>query len=127
MLPLESRSFIPKIDEETWVCPHLLIKELNLGFGDQSDETFEELMDYKYKECHITFINSLLTQKQKMPVLIERDRSKRYTLYNGHHRLAVALRHGLKLKILIISGNAMSEWERSESDYEVNSDGHRYN
>lgn len=125
MLPLESRSFTPKINEEVWVCPHLLIEELSLKLGDQSSETFEELMNDKYKECHIKFINSLLTQKQKMPVLIERSHNKKYTLYNGHHRLAVALKHGLNLKVLIVRGDAISEWDRSESDEEFNSDGHR--
>lgn len=124
MSPLESRSFIPKINEESWVCPHILIKELNLKFGDQEpDESFEDLMAYKYKECHIKFINSMLAG-QKMPVLVSRNREGNYTLYNGHHRVAVALTHGLNLKVLVVRDAYSNFWDRSESLEEVDACGY---
>lgn len=121
---LELQSSTLKINEESWVCPNLLIKELNLKFGDQDkDESFEDLMAYKYKECHIKFINSMLAG-QKMPVLVNRDNNGKYTLYNGHHRIAVALSHGLKLKVLVTRGNYLNFWDRSESFEAVDSSGY---
>lgn len=124
MSPLKSRSFTPKINEEVWVYPNILIKELNLKFGDQSEEeSFEDLMAYKYKECHIKFINSMLAG-QKMPVLVNRDKNGEYILYNGHHRIAVALSHGLKLKVLVTRHNYLNFWDRSESFEIVDSSGH---
>lgn len=124
MSPLKSRSFIPKINEEAWVCPNVLIKELNLKFSDQDkDESFENLMAFKYKECHIKFINSMLAG-QKMPVLINRDKNGEYMLCNGHHRIAVALSHGLKLKVLVTRDNYLNSWDRSESFEIVDSSGY---
>lgn len=124
MSPLKSRSFTPKINEEVWVCPNVLIQELNLKFGDQDgDESFEDLMAYKYKECHIKFINSMLAG-QKIPVLVNRDNNGEYMLCNGHHRIAVALSHGLKLKVLVTRGNYLHSWNRSESFEIVDSRGH---
>ena len=124
MSPLKSRSFIPKINEEVWVCPNVLIKELNLKFGDQDkDESFEDLMAYKYEECHIKFINSMLAG-QKMPVLVNRDNDGDYVLYNGHHRIAVALSHGLKLKVLFTKEDFFESWDRSESFEIVDASGH---
>lgn len=124
MSPLKSRSFIPKINEEVWVCPNVLIKELNLKFSDQDkDESFEDLMAHKYKECHIKFINSMLAG-QKMPVLVNRDENGQYTLRNGHHRIAVALSHRLKLKVLVTRGNYLNSWDHSESFEIVDSSGH---
>lgn len=124
MSPLRSRSFIPKINEEVWVCPNVLIKELNLKFSDQDrGESFEDLMACKYKECHIKFINSMLAG-QKMPVLVNRDNNGKYILHNGHHRIAVALSHGLKLKVLVTRGNYLNFWDRSESFEVVDSNGH---
>lgn len=124
MSPLKSRSFIPKINEEAWVYPNVLIKELNLKFWDQDGhESFEDLIAYKYKECHIKFINSMLAG-QKMPVLVNRDKNGEYVLYNGHHRLAVALSHGLKLKVLVTRDNYLNSWDRSESFEIVDSSGY---
>ena len=124
MSPLKSRSFIPKINEEFWAYPNVLIKELNLKFGDQDgDESFEDLMAYKYKECHIKFINSMLAG-QKMPVLVNRDKNGEYVLYNGHHRIAVALSHGLKLKVLVTREDFLESWDRSESFEIIDSSGY---
>ena len=124
MSPLKSRSFIPKINEEFWAYPNVLIKELNLKFGDQDeDESFEDLMAYKYKECHIKFINSMLSG-QKMPVLVNRDKNGEYVLYNGHHRIAVALSHGLKLKVLVTREDFLESWDRSESFEIIDSSGY---
>ena len=108
---LELQSSTLKINEESWVCPNLLIKELNLKFGDQDkDESFEDLMAYKYKECHIKFINSMLAG-QKMPVLVSRNNNGEYTLRNGHHRIAVALSHGLKLMVLVTRHYYLNFWD----------------
>lgn len=124
MSPLKSRSFTPKINEEVWVYPNVLIQELNLKFGDQDeDESFEDLMAYKYKECHIKFINSMLAG-QKMPVLVSRDKNGEYMLCNGHHRIAVALSHGLKIKVLVTREDFFESWDRSESFEIVDSSGH---
>lgn len=67
---------------------------------------FEARLDEAYAECGQGFINDLISRGIKTPVLISYHRrwvikcagwQDDYILINGHHRLAVAIRHNLKV------------------------------
>lgn len=99
------------VNTNTWVSPRDILNNPLVSYCDGYLE--EGLMDYKYVECSEEFIESMIKEGQKAPVLIEKCEGS-YHVINGHHRLAVADFEGLPILVLITDG--YGSWDESESD-----------
>lgn len=109
-----------ELNKNIWIDPNELMFSPNVDFMDRDGETPDELMEFKYDDCDDLFIRSLITSGQKMPVLIRKDRGM-YWVCNGHHRIAVALRHDLKIMVVVVPDDQyIDQWDRSESDDHLN-------
>lgn len=107
-----------KPEVPTWIHPNELLANPSVSFSDGYLD--DGLMDHKYEECDETFIDSLVKDGQKTPVLIEQGKAGYYVM-NGHHRLAVAARHNLSVLVLVVpiadtDKNIWDYWDSSESN-----------
>lgn len=73
--------------------------DLDGYFTKHDVRTLEELFERKYKECSQAFIAKLLANGIDWPVCVSVD-DNYWTHGDGHHRTAVALKHGLPLPVL---------------------------
>lgn len=88
--------------------------EADSFYGGDLDALLEDKLD----ECHPAFIESLLAEGIRTPVLVCNGR-----LVDGHHRLAVALDRDLDVPYAVITGRVPVGYYATETIW---SDGNTY-
>ena len=105
------------VDETTWVSTKALLNNPRVSYSD--GELEDGLLDDKYIECSLEFIESMINEGQKAPVLITKSPGNHYFVRNGHHRLAVADFESLPVLVLIVDfddDRFIEHWYSSESE-----------
>lgn len=102
--------------------------DTSCDLGDEFSEF--ELIDWKLDECDKGFVRSIKRYGVKVPVVVVIHESGTWEFGNGHHRLAVAVKHDLEIPVLFLEATAEDSsyaWmhRKSSSARYIGSDGIR--